>query len=381
MESLAQEFDQFEPVWDDYDLTKRKAIDEALAEASSEVADRVRAAVLATEHIAISRRFREFVLAHVRPSFYRDEAERAIAVASRPDLSIALRQAYAIRSKYVHHLRDIPRLLVGMDGFQEIRKIDGFATLTFAGLSRLARHVIHTFVLRQPKVQTEKYQWRKELPGMLTMEWAPEYWIGKPEGYDVSTSRRYLEAFIGQVVDLVRNPATAKIADIRPVLAKIEGLVPGLAKPSQRLPMLALYFLFNKFAPTDARSARFPELVDAHKSDFDAPSIDSLAAHFLSGQNPAWSLVALEELHDRYFRERHHADALSLGRVLEAAFTLHLAEQHRLARNEDRARALIGLAVEILPQYAALKSFEASLPADQLPDIDWNAILLPSNAG
>src|SRR5262249_29000532 len=48
----------------------------------------------------------------------------------------ALRQAYSIRSSYLHHLKDIPRLLVGIEGFHETMVVDGQPTLTFAGLAR-----------------------------------------------------------------------------------------------------------------------------------------------------------------------------------------------------------------------------------------------------
>lgn len=378
MESLAQDFDGFEPAWDDYDQNKRQPIDEALAETPEAVAGRVRAAVLANEHVAIARRFREFVLAQLRPSFFREEVDQAVGAVSRPDLLLALRQAYAIRSKYVHHLRDIPRLVVGIDGFHETMTVDGQPTLTFAGLARVARHVIHTFVSRQPKTDTEEFNWRKDLPGTLTMQVAPEHWIANPQGFDATTAQRYLAAFIGQAVGRFLSPGTARITDIRPVLAKVEELVPGLAKPAQRLPMLALYFIFNAFAPKDARSASFPKLVDTYKSDFDTPSIISLAAHLITGQNPDWSVTVMEELHEHYFRERHHANMLELGRVLEAAFTLRVAEQNRAAGSSARARELITFAVETCPKHAALRRFEASFQLDSSAEIDWEAILLPA---
>ncbi len=137
LESLAQKFDKFEPTWDEYDQAKRRHIDDALQEAPEIIADRVRAAILVNEHVAIAKRFREFALAHVGPSFFREEAEKAVGAISRPDLSIALRQAYSIRSSYAHHLEDIPRLLLGIEGFHETMLINGLPTLTFAGLARV----------------------------------------------------------------------------------------------------------------------------------------------------------------------------------------------------------------------------------------------------
>ncbi len=154
--------------------------------------------------------------------------------------------------------------------------------------------------------------------------------------------------------------------------------MPGLAKPAQRLPMLALYFLFNSIAPEDSRSTGYPKLIETYKADFDAPSIISLAAHLLTDQNLDWSLPVMEELHARYFHERHHTGTLALGRILEAAFTLILAEQNRAAGNFTHARELIAFAVEICPKHVGLRDFEASIrPADMVV-IDWQAILLPA---
>lgn len=377
IESLAQKFDGFEPAWDDYDQNKRKRIDEALGETPETAANKVRAAVLTNEHVAIARRFREFALAHVGPDFFREEAQTAVNAVSRPDLSIALKHAYSIRSSYVHHLNDIPRLLVGIDGFHETMLVDGQPALTFAGLARVARQVIKTFVERAPKTKTEEFDWRMDLPGKLTMQMAPQYWIGNPQGFDATTAQQYLVAFIGQVVGLLLQPS-AKLTDIRPVLEKVEALVPGLAKPAQRLPMLALYFLFNVFVPDDSRSAEYPKFIEAYKNDFETPSIISLAAHMLTDQIPDWPLPVMEKLYASYFRERHYDNTLDLGRILEAAFTLRLAEQNRAAGDFTRARKFIAIAVETCPGHVELRNFEALSQMDDLAAICWRAILLPA---
>jgi hypothetical protein len=85
----------------------------------------------------------------------------------------------------------------------------------------------------------------------------------------------------------------------------------------------------------------------------------------------------MEALQAKYFGERHHSDMLSLGRLLEAAFTLRLAEQNRVAGNVTRARELISFAVEVCPKHKGLRDFEASPQREDLSEIRWQAILLP----
>ena len=108
VESLALEFEGHVAEWSDYEHRKRERIDTALQHASTETVQKVREAVLANEHVAVSRRFRDFAISHVAPSFFRAEAAQTSSPLSRADLTVALQQAYAIRSRYVHTLREIP---------------------------------------------------------------------------------------------------------------------------------------------------------------------------------------------------------------------------------------------------------------------------------
>ena len=211
------------------------------------------------------------------------------------------------------------------------------------------------------------------------MQMAAQYWISDPRGFNKDTTLQYLQGFVGQQVERLSG-ASAILSDMRPVLAEIEKLLPGLAKPCQRLPMLALYFLFNAMAIDAERTAGYPGFLEPYKEELDTPSSISLAAHLLVGQTPDWALADLESLYDQYFRERHHAGTFNLGRLLEAAFALTLAERNRAAGDADRARELVSSAVEAHPQHAGLRGFEASAGADPMPAIDWQVILLPPRA-
>lgn len=88
-------------------------------------------------------------------------------------------------------------------------------------------------------------------------------------------------------------------------------------------------------------------------------------------------MAQLEELHKTYFKTRHTASVTKIGLLLEAALSLYVAEVNRAAGNDARARALVAFAVDSHPGHAALRNYEASLPAE-LVEIDWAHILLPA---
>lgn len=365
IESLAQGFDGHVAEWADYEQSKRLRIDEALDGATPETAASVRNAILANEHVAAARRFRDFALAHIAPSFFREEASHARGPISRTDLTIALQQAYSIRSDYVHTLTEAPRRL-SVCGFPEAIDIEGKATLTFAGLARVARHIIMQFIERGETVEHEQFDYRSAFPNIVTVPLAPEYWIHQKRGFTHEPGPSRLTAFLGQWTRavLLQQP-NAKVTDIRALLGKIEEIIPGLNKASQRLPLLTIYFLFHRLIPAEECQPKFDEM-KRFVADFDGPSIESFVAHILTGQQPSWTLDQFERLHDSYFKSSQAA----------AAFSLYIAELNRAARFEARARELIAFATESFPANAKLRAFEASLPNEGLPEICWDKILL-----
>ena len=137
---------------------------------------------------------------HLRPSYFRAEAHGLANPAERADLDSALRQAYNLRSRYIHELRELPKILtLPVPGDTVEVPFGHEVLLTFQGLSRLARHVIATFIQRQPKVDREEYDYSQERAGILQMQMAPQYWIGDVADLDRDSGRERLEGFLKQV--------------------------------------------------------------------------------------------------------------------------------------------------------------------------------------
>lgn len=181
IESLAQKFDAFVPTWADIAQQRREPVDAALRDAPEDMAARVRGAILGTEHAALKRRFREFAIANVAPSFFREEALGSPRPAQRAELAPALDEAYQLRSKYIHTLRELPREMQIAVPTWDTTTIDHRPVLTFRGLARLARHVILQFVRNQPKVEHEQLNYWEELPNVLRLRMANRYWIWRAE--------------------------------------------------------------------------------------------------------------------------------------------------------------------------------------------------------
>ena len=374
VESLAQGFDGYRGEWADYDETRRQAIDKALANADDETAKAVRDTLLEIEHPSLARRFRAFTLEHIRPSYFRQEAAGLFNPVGRTELRGVLREAYRLRSKYVHKLNELPKLLtLGFDHGETVQ-IDRVTLLTIQGMARLARHVITEFVKRQPKVKTEKYDYNKERSGIVRLPLASQYWIGKVEGLSPSVGRKRFEGFLEQFAARLQKP-DAVVTDLRDVLTKVEEMLPQM-NATQRLPWLVLYHVFNGVMPKDKQMSDFSDFQKRYGPEIKSPSVEAMLGHLVLETHPEWTLAAYERVHDAYFDNRDRKSGLKVPRILEAGLSLELAEKYRAANDPEHACELIGFAVENHPGHARLyeleQKFNPSYP------IAWRSVVFPT---
>jgi hypothetical protein len=371
IESLAQDFDGHEGQWSDYEESKRRCIDAALADADQTTAERVRGALVKIEHLALSRRFRDFALDHIPQHALRETGR--VGAPGRLDLRDGLKEAYSLRSRYVHTLRDLPRLLDSDFSYCETIQSGHATYLTLEGLSRVARTVILEFVARQPKVDAEIYDFHLERYGVMQVPLAPQYWIGTPGQLTPDAGRQWLEGFLRQFSAWFLSRTA--ITDLGAVSARIEEMLPDL-NTVQRTPLVALYCLYNNFAPTEHRSPNFVQTVSRNQDVLAAPSVESLFVHLILGKVPDWSLDGHKTLLDCYFNQRNQKTGFRAPELFEAGLVLALAERYRAAGAFEDARSLLSFGADNAPNFQILSSIEREF--DPEIAIDWG-VLMPDN--
>lgn len=374
VESLAQDFDEHKGDWESFDERKRRAVDEALKGADEAVAQKVRDALLKAEHTALARRFREFVVAHTPPSYFRDVSLSANESLARTDLVTVLAMAYQSRSKYVHQLQRLPDVVVLGHGYGETVLNERVPHLTLQGLSRLMRSVIIEFVMRQPLVAHEAYNYRMERSGVIRLRMAPQYWVGNVDGDLRNAGRDKLEGFLQQLASSLMKEQGAVVTDLRPVLSAASEFMANI-KIAKRLPYLALHNIFNAVVPRADWAPMTVAVEELTRKDFVKPSSEALIAHAITGQVIDWPLAVHREALESYFKKRGNSSGLLFPKLFEAAVTLDLAERYRQAGDMDSCRLMVALAVECHPGHQRLLNLETELDPD-VP-IQGSEILLP----
>ena len=372
-ESLTQDFDGHTSDWESVAEQKRHAIDQALDGASGDLAQRVRDAILSFEHTALARRFQAFVTANVAPDYFRAQFEGDSHPVGRSDLPEVLAMAYKARSQYVHQLRQLPDMVTLGSGHFETTIEGRRRMLTLQGLSRLIRHVIVTFVQRQPTVENEAHDYSLELVGIAQVRLAPSFWVARADGDITGAGRDKFEGFLEELATVKMGQPGATITDITEVLKKFVVLAPNM-KVDKLRPYLALLVMFNAIAGEKAipRTAQVEALI---QRNLGAPCSEALVAFAFFGEVPEWSLEDhCRQLQD-YRRRRGNKSGIRFPRVFEAAVALELAERYRSAGQFERCKEMAGEAADDYPEHTELRRLVGVLAEDT--SLRWREVLLP----
>lgn len=376
LESLAQSTEPPPAIWADFDDTKRARIDAATKGLARPRRERVEAAVLANEHVALQRRFAAFVLDHVGEAYYRGEAIDAIRPIPAAELPGALRQAYAIRSRNVHALEALaPEVWMGAQR-SDTAHLGADTVLSLEGLARLSRHVVRQFVARAPTDLDRSFQYRSALPGIVRMRVAPQHWIFQAEGFGPSNAAHYLDGMLSFLIEGISGRSEAGLVDMSAVLARIEKIAPGLSQSGARLGMAAIMTLWNHFAPVELRHALRPGLAKCFAQDLDAPSMTGFAIKMVVGKPVDWPDAALEALARERRVARTRRRAQPLPSRIDAALHILLADRLIAAGRGDAGIAELAHAVETVPGCAELIAYEAGMRCGEDPALDLHAFVL-----
>lgn len=376
LESLSEGADPPASTWEQMDGRKRGLIDNALDGAPPEVAERVRQAAIEAERLGFMSRFVTFVLEHLSPDYFRAGAVGAVRPIRGADLNRALKQAYLVRSLNVHELTDLPpEAWVLGDQADTVAPPNLGTMLSLEGMARLSRHVVRTYVDRAPTGVDPSFNWRASLPGLLRMQTAPQYWIWMGDGFDHGSAARYFSGFASHLIDTFagRNDG---VPDMSAVLERIEYLLPATADGPAKGHMVAIYALWHRtLAPGDHRSDA-EAILSTHGHLLEQPDLTAFVVGLLSNELPALTADQWYELAIERREQRTRRVHLELPPSVDAALQALAAERLMEAKRVDDASILAQFAVEEMPGYQPLMTWEAQLVAGEDPELDLRALVL-----
>jgi len=365
LESLSASFEAPAVTWDRLDARKRQLIGEALETVDEDAAERVRAAVMEGERLGVTARFLAFVLASVSPDYFRADAVGIANPTRRPDLERAVKQAYAIRSLNVHALRELQdeAWILGAQT-ETLTPPGGKLMLSHAGLARLARHVVRSYVATAPTGVDPTFNWRASLPGQLQMRAAPQYWLSNATGFGHQSVGHCFSGFVEHLIEVLARRAAA-ITNITAVLERIEVIVPGLQDSDARAQMVAIYALWHRVVAPEHQRPTAPSFLGKYEAILRPPGMPAFATRLLLGEVPSWTASQWQALAIARWATRSMPSQQQLPAPIDAALHIFAADELAKAGSLDAAREHAAYAAEELPGDEAVLAWETNLGTDQ----------------
>jgi len=266
LEALTQDFDKFSPSWEDYDQDQKKRLDIIFDSLEKTKAKSIREILVSSANLRLRKRFISFITSHITESFFFEEAEKIKIPIRKSYLERSLSNAYLLRSKFVHQLVPIlHQLRIPNISRGDVFIWDKEPYLTLSGLLRLTFHVLNNFISSCDSVESEDINWRQELPGVVTMKLAPQYWIGKTKGFDQRNAMSRFSGMLSQICAAISK--NEPITDLKKLMQLLENEIPG-AKQVNKRSMLAMYWLYNAIIGKDARRPDWEKFLDGSIRNF-----------------------------------------------------------------------------------------------------------------
>ena len=284
------------------------------------------------------------------------------------------KNAYVLRSSYLHASRGLPRELIVLAKISraETVRVERRTILTFEGLSRLVRHVILQFVSRQESVSKEPCDYFKEEPGIIRAELTSEYWLHLSGNFIAKDGQKRLFAFCGQLATAMRTHEPPKVSDMRDLLGQALHRLPDM-KPRNRLPFLALFYLYNLAVTVDLQIDDNRGILQLYEKELTTPTVEAMLLALLTQCTLQWPLDEHDITLRTYFDGKGRDEGIRIDNLFEVGLILELAERYRVHGDTDKAKGLIHFAVENHPGNESLIQFE--LEFDPSKQIKWQEVM------
>lgn len=378
LESLATSEGIDDLTWDALASEKRRKYEDAFGELqlAEEQVGRLQRAVLEAEHAGLKRRFVGWVLENISSPYYREEAVAAVNPVSASRLKKALGQSYDLRSRSVHVLAEMPpEASVFTSRSEQFRPAGGKTTISFEGFNRLSRHVLRNYIQALPEVAGEEFDYRVDLPNIMQVEIASQYWVWDTRGLDLKSSGRYLIGFIEALCSTLADPTGGtQVPDMRAVLAEIERLAPG-ASGKARFSLTAIYVLWHAFLDAKHHRPNSQKFLDQYSiALFSTPNMAGFATAVLVQRDLSWTADAWTGLLDERLQRQANADQYpaKFDGALAVRAACELLGADRGSEAIDAARK----AIEEVPGNKVLIDFEIGVRSGSSEEPDLYSFVL-----
>lgn len=339
LESLTQHFDEFKPSWNDYNQNQREKLDKILCTLDQDTAENIRDILLNDSHLKLQTRFINFITSNLSDSYFLDEASNIKLPLRKSHLKQVMKNAYDIRSKYTHILEGMKKELK----FDPISLGDTFISdndvfLTYNGLLRLCHHVTVNFVNTLDYVEDENFNWLDDIPNLMTLPLADEYWLHKAQNFQFTQAEA---RFNGVLRVLQHGLLTIEMKVNLLPLWKVYEQKLSQAPSTAKVTMLASYILYNNMFEIENVLEFLPnysKIIGQYKGLLQkSKNPETLLLKIFTNviDDVEWTLDDIVTVYSSYEKKRYKSKSISFPRYIDLIVCIVIACEY-LASNKDK---------------------------------------------
>lgn len=351
IESLFQEFDDFEESWENYDKDIRINLDYLVKEYEIKPDDyeELKNTILKKEKQNLSNRFINFSIKNVSDSFFKEESESITNPIKKSDLHRILKNLYEIRSGYVHSLENFNKIeKINMSKFNsEVIETETEIFLTFSGLARLTHHILLNHVMSLESEGLEKIDFSEELPHLLKVKPSPELWIHNENNF----SPEHIDIYFTYFLSMLRNDKYNDLSQYPKLMYKIEKFIKNGVKREYKNETYVFYYLFNKIHCEDGLSKNFNKICKKYNfnSVLKKLSIETLIATLILEEDISWKLNDIIKCYCDYEDKKYNKNVMKIPHYFKTLILIYISNQYYLKQEIEEYEKWINKLILELP--------------------------------
>lgn len=374
IESLAQKFDGYKPSWENVESKKREPIDRVLAGFDPGQAEKVREAILETEHQRLGYRFKQFILNYLPCDYFSKQADCEKFPIGRREMNDALDNLYGTRSGYVHNLKPLTKEFLHFASHRESYEDFGKVTFTFQGLFRLVRSVMIEFVKRSEKVEHEPCLHDYDDPSLIRARFDSSGMVYNLDQLSSNNCKAYFACLVVQLDKCLREYPEYKMYSLRHIVDAGFKLKPQMSRDDS-VAFLAFSYLCASYQYQACGDLVFSE---SECKLLNSPGVISLVAQVLIESDTEWSVDDHKRILNEYYARRFKSSGIKVPPHVEACLGLSLAERYRADGKYEEALNQLQSVADEFPINKELRALLADFSHDHR--IAWLDVVYPCYA-
>ena len=324
LESISQNIEISSPKWEYYDPSIKSELDYEFKSICEGNSDRIKKVLLSNSHEKAQEKYIHFIEKNTNESFFIDETWSLKRPVKRSEFRRAIKNAYSTRSGYVHGLIEVfVNLKVYFFASYDIVEYENKPHFTYQGLLRLSNHVILSFIENREIIEHQKFDWKHNLPGIISLNIHPKHHIFLCNSFNVNQATQKYSEFLMIFTESII--LSEPFFEMNELLTKFQNeIIKNKANLLDKISMYATYYLFNYFVEETGRLPQCFKIINDNVHLLQTCDIRNFPIRLMLGIGLPWDKNKIKLEFSKYIDNKFNKNSFKLTDFFETLIASYI---------------------------------------------------------